>query len=149
MGAVKAWSDLQCRFASQAFVRTSEDPVQGSGQTTSQFQNLVQAQYERLIANHRLIDSTRSSTEQTGSAILETYVITWPFYLVRGGPSLRPMEKTPRGMPDLANSPATSPIRMSYLHFHCCPFWRPCLGIRSPFLGLVIVGVVLPSSVNR
>jgi hypothetical protein len=34
-------------------------------------------------------------------------VIAWPFCLVRGGPSLRPLEKTPRGVPDLAYSPAT------------------------------------------
>jgi hypothetical protein len=76
-------------------------------------------------------------------------VITLPFCLVRGGPSLRPLEKTPLRVPDLANSPATSPIRMLYLHFHCFPSRGPCLDICSSFWGLVIVGVVPPSSVNR
>jgi hypothetical protein len=77
-------------------------------------------------------------------------VITWPFCLVRGGggPSLRPLEKTPLRVPDLAYSPATSLSRMSYLHFHCRSFWGPCLDIRSPFWGLVIVRVFPPSSVN-
>jgi hypothetical protein len=38
------------------------------------------------------------------------YVIIWLFFLVRDDPSLRPLEGTPRGVPDLAYSPATSHI---------------------------------------
>jgi hypothetical protein len=76
-------------------------------------------------------------------------VITWPFCLPRGDPSLRPLEGTRRRASYLAYSPATSHIVMSYLLFHCCSFWGPCLDVRSPIRGIVIVGVVPPSSDNR
>jgi hypothetical protein len=73
MDAGKTWSDLECLFASQAFVWASEDPVRGSGQKSSQFQKRVQEQYERLVANHRLSESTWNSPKRSGSAIIQTY----------------------------------------------------------------------------
>jgi hypothetical protein len=73
MGAGKAWSDLECLFDSQAFVWASEDPVRGSGQKSLQLQKRVQEQCERLVANHRLSESTWNSPERSGSAITQTY----------------------------------------------------------------------------
>jgi hypothetical protein len=57
---------------------------------------------------------------------MEHIVITWPLCLVRGGPSLRPLEKTPRGVPDLAYSPPR--------HLFEC---RICISIVAPLGGHV------------
>jgi hypothetical protein len=116
---------------------------------TSKCSNVIlvlPAAYRVIIVSGRGICATWAFVE---SRVVECTVITWNFCLLRGDPSLRTLEGTPRGVSDLAYSPATSPIRISYLRFLCCPFWGPCLDIRRPFCGIIVVGVVTPSSVNR